>query len=73
MSTRDLSNQAPHSSPGPPQRFHGVQPIRGLEDVPRSSIYEGRFGRMFRNLLPLGINRSSPSSFQSRPIVSATA
>ena len=30
---------------------HGVV-LRGLEDVPRSSIETGRFGRMFRNLPP---------------------
>jgi hypothetical protein len=52
MTDMKLSNQAPHSSPSPPQRFHGVLPIRGLEDVPRSALYEGRFGRMFRHLPP---------------------
>jgi hypothetical protein len=53
MADIKLSNQAaPHSSPSPPQRFHGVLPIRGLEDVPRSALYEGRFGRMFRHLPP---------------------
>lgn len=52
MPDTNLSNQPPHSSPSPPQRFHGVQPIRGLEGVPRSTLYEGRFGRMFRNLPP---------------------
>src|SRR2546423_1733975 len=52
MPDMNLSNQPPHSSPSLPQRFHGVQPIRGLEDVPRSALYEGRFGRMFRNLPP---------------------
>ena len=52
MSEIKLSSQPPHSSPSPPQRFHGVLPIRGLEDVPRSALYEGRFGRMFRNLPP---------------------
>ena len=52
MPDTNLSNQPPHSSPSPPQRFHGVLPIRGLEDVPRSALYEGRFGRMFRNLPP---------------------
>src|SRR5215510_14402145 len=52
MSDMKLSNQPPHSSPSAPQRFHGVLPIRGLEDVPRSALYEGRFGRMFRNLPP---------------------
>jgi hypothetical protein len=30
---------------------HGA-PLRGLADVPRSSIETGRFGRMFRNLPP---------------------
>lgn len=52
MTDLKLSNQPPHSSPSPSQRFHGVLPIRGLEDVPRSALYEGRFGRMFRNLPP---------------------
>ncbi len=52
MPDMKLSNQPPHSSPSPPQRFHGVLPLRGLEDVPRSTLYEGRFGRMFRNLPP---------------------
>jgi len=52
MSEIKLANQPPHSSPSPPQRFHGVLPIRGLEDIPRSTLYEGRFGRMFRNLPP---------------------
>jgi len=52
MPNTNLSNQPPNSSPSAPQRFHGVQPIRGLESVPRSSAYEGRFGRMFRNLPP---------------------
>src|SRR5256714_14339060 len=52
MPDMNLSNQPPHSSPSLPQRFHGVQPIRGLEDVPRSALYEGRVGRMFRNLPP---------------------
>jgi hypothetical protein len=52
MQDTKLQNQPAHSSPSPPQLFHGVQPIRGLEDVPRSTLYEGRFGRMFRNLPP---------------------
>ncbi|MFL6293195.1 MAG: peroxidase family protein [Thermoanaerobaculia bacterium] len=52
MADPTLSNQPPHTSPSPPQRFHGTNPIRGLEDVPRSTLYEGRFGRMFRNLPP---------------------
>src|SRR5215210_3407921 len=34
------------------RRAHGSEPIRGLQDVARSTLYEGRFGRMFRNLPP---------------------
>lgn len=34
------------------QRFHGSEPPRGLEDVPSSPLFQGRFGRMFRNLPP---------------------
>src|SRR6185369_16835557 len=52
MSEIKLSGQPPHSSASPRKRFHGVLPIRGLEDVPRSALYEGRFGRMFRQLPP---------------------
>ena len=35
------------------RRFHGAQDVRGIERVPRSPLYEGRFGRMFRSLDPL--------------------
>src|SRR3954468_11761873 len=31
------------------RKFHGVEP-RGLESTPRSTSFEGRFGRMFRTL-----------------------
>jgi hypothetical protein len=34
-------------------RYHGVEPPRGLEDVPHSSLRKGFFGRMFRTLPPL--------------------
>src|SRR5262245_65266772 len=34
-------------------RHHGVEPPRGLEDVPHSSLRKGFFGRMFRTLPPL--------------------
>jgi hypothetical protein len=34
------------------RRAHGSEPLRGLQDVARSTLYEGRFGRMFRNLPP---------------------
>jgi hypothetical protein len=37
----------------PSRRFHGTLPPRGLDNVPRSTLYEGKFGRMFRNLPPL--------------------
>lgn len=33
-------------------RHHGVVPIRGLQDLPRSVFQEGRFGRIFRTLPP---------------------
>jgi hypothetical protein len=53
MTDPKLSGQPPHSDPSPAMRFHGTEPVRGLQDVPRSTMYEGRFGRMFRNLSPL--------------------
>lgn len=31
-------------------RLHGELPVRGSKRVSRSSIHEGRFGRMFRRL-----------------------
>lgn len=31
---------------------HGAHATRGLDDVPRSTLYEGRFGRIFRTLPP---------------------
>jgi hypothetical protein len=34
------------------RRVHSAQPTRGLSDVARSSLYQGKFGRMFRNLPP---------------------
>ena len=40
------------------QRYHGAEPVRGLEDVPHSTLYEGRFGRMFRNLPPCTLEDS---------------
>jgi hypothetical protein len=33
------------------KKFHGAEP-RGLESTPRSVLFEGRFGRMFRTLYP---------------------
>lgn len=53
MTDTKLPPQPPHSDPSPALRFHGTEPVRGLQDVPRSTLYEGRFGRMFRNLSPL--------------------
>lgn len=46
----------PHTDPSPIARSHGATVIRGLEDVPRSPLYEGRFGRMFRNLPPFAFD-----------------
>jgi hypothetical protein len=34
----------------PIERFHASEPIRGSQYVAESVLYEGRFGRMFRNL-----------------------
>ncbi len=34
-------------------RYHGAQVPRGLEAVPRSALYTGFFGRMFRHVPPL--------------------
>ncbi|HZS03974.1 MAG TPA: heme peroxidase family protein [Blastocatellia bacterium] len=34
---------------------HGRSP-RGLDSVPRSASYDGRFGRLFRNLAPFDVN-----------------
>jgi len=34
----------------PIERFHATEPLRGSEHVAESPLYEGRFGRMFRNL-----------------------
>jgi len=38
----------PSAPPG--QRFHGTEPPRGLDQVAGSPLFQGRFGRMFRNL-----------------------
>src|SRR6266446_6671039 len=46
----------PHTDRSPVIRAHGATVIRGLEDVPRSQLYEGRFGRMFRNLTPFAFD-----------------
>jgi hypothetical protein len=51
MESKKLTD-LPHAGRSPIQRFHATEPVRGLEDVPRSTLYEGRFGRMFRNLPP---------------------
>jgi hypothetical protein len=36
----------------PNLRFHGSEPVRGLEGLARSTLETGRFGRLFRNLAP---------------------
>src|SRR5215831_16157710 len=43
--------QHPPQPVRPGVKFHGAPP-RGIETVPRSTSYEGRFGRMFRTLTP---------------------
>src|SRR2546421_8610362 len=37
---------------GPNPRFHGSEPVRGLEGLARSALKVGRFGRLFRHLTP---------------------
>src|SRR6266545_3540623 len=49
------------SDASPVQRRHGTEILRGLQDVPRSTLYEGRFGRMFRNLPP-SIQAEAPNA-----------
>lgn len=44
-----LSNSPTKSAP----LRHGISIARGLESVPHSTLYEGRFGRIFRTLEPL--------------------
>ena len=34
------------------RRAHGTRPVRGLEEVAHSPLYQGRFGRMFRKVCP---------------------
>jgi len=36
----------------PNPRFHGSEPVRGLDGLARSTLESGRFGRLFRNLTP---------------------
>jgi hypothetical protein len=42
-----------------PAVSHGGATFRGLDNVPRSRLREGRFGRMFRHLLPFRANQES--------------
>jgi hypothetical protein len=37
---------------GPNPRFHGSEPVRGLEGLSQSALKVGRFGRLFRHLTP---------------------
>jgi hypothetical protein len=46
----------PHTDQSPIARSHGATVVRGLEDVPRSTLHEGRFGRIFRNLPPFAFD-----------------
>ncbi len=52
MSQQDRRNPQDHEGQTPILRFHAATPPRGLASVPQSTLFEGRFGRMFRNLPP---------------------
>ena len=43
-----------------PYPFHGHKPPRGQIRVPRSRLYEGRFGRLFRKLSPAPTYGATP-------------
>lgn len=64
MSTDGTAAPAPGAAPaGEPEATvpasdHGAAPLRGLENVPRSSTETGRFGRLFRNLAPLRLDEA---------------
>jgi hypothetical protein len=44
------------------ENHHGGAPIRGQDAVPQSTLFEGRFGRMFRALHPLNPSAESIQS-----------
>lgn len=73
--TADLpipESTAPRLHP-PVQRFHGAEPPRGLQEVPRSTLYEGYFGRLFRNLNPLEPELTDLAALARRMVEPATA
>ncbi len=47
-----MTEEATEKAAPPPPTMHGVAEPRGLDYVPRSSSYQGRFGRLFRKLPP---------------------
>jgi hypothetical protein len=51
--TADGTHTALDDPPLTTSAAHGAAPLRGIGNVPRSSIDTGRFGRLFRNLPPL--------------------
>jgi hypothetical protein len=63
MPDMNLTNN-PHTDRSPIERSHGAAVVRGLDNVPRSTLYEGRFGRMFRNLTPFAFDdpQNDPSA-----------
>lgn len=54
------------------RRFHG-SPIRGLDTTPRSTSFEGRFGRMFRSLPPAVFNEADLKELAKRMVAQAEA
>jgi hypothetical protein len=40
-----MENKVPEGIAHSVRRAHGSKPIRGLQDVAQSTLYEGRFGR----------------------------
>ena len=57
----------------PIERFHASEPIRGSQYVADSVLYEGRFGRMFRNLSEPTVRVSDPHSRATRSAATRSA
>lgn len=51
-----MTEQPANPSETPVPGLHGSAPPRGIENVPRSPIETGRFGRLFRGLTPLALD-----------------
>src|ERR1041385_9327044 len=61
----------PNSQPGKgsPPRIHGI--LRGLERVPSSPQFEGRFGRLFRSLPSARFDEEDLKSLASAMVAEA--